>query len=535
MDNGTNTGKHADAAELADNLIKEVMDDAQLDGYMPTADSRAKARTELDTLTEHDGLSIMDLLDDDVVGIASKYSNRLGGWVGLSKSTDGMLTSLDDLKTFKETMIQEGKDKGIKTKKFEQMFDDTIDSMFGRPTQGGLNQELRQLKDLAALTKMGGLGTAQLVETGQVITRATIDMFSDKKVVGKLFKMANEDPTNNSLMGEIQSISNITDDLEWLDRQSVHLDQAEVTKTGKLRDMSLWLADTATGGKHKATASRMLGKVSGYNAVRRFQTKVVQASFVVDVAKHFKSGKGKMGNARMADVGLTDSLGRDVELEAVFKNIVEFDEDGFPSKLNIDKWPKKAREQFQYAMIRDEAQQIQRTLVGEMPPWMNKPLIALAFQFRQMPIVAQQKSLSRSMAFADKEAVVGVLLNSAMSGLVRYSKFALLAAGATAITGEDWQAPTTRQMDVTKYITQFGMYPDTYDLVLDTYHASEKGDAEKLMRNVPVLQIANDYTKALGRESGKKQADAAISLVPLNNTALGEFGLAGLREIFGED
>ena len=97
----------------------------------------------------------MDLLDDEVAGLATKYSNRLAGWVGLSKSTDGMLTSLADIDAFKKNMIQEGIDKGVSTKKHEQFYDDVIDSMFGRPTQGGLQEELRQIKDLAALTKMG--------------------------------------------------------------------------------------------------------------------------------------------------------------------------------------------------------------------------------------------------------------------------------------------------------------------------------------------------------------------------------------------
>jgi len=537
MDAGTNPRPKTDAREMAENLMKEVMDTDgnSPDLYMPTSDSRAKHREDLDTTTELEGLSVLDLLDDEVVGLATKYSNRLAGWVGLSKSTDGMLTSLSDIDVFKKNMIQEGIDKGVSTKVHEQYFDDVIDSMFGRPTQGGLTEELRQIKDLAALTKMGGLGTAQLIETGQVITRATINMFSNKKTVKQIFDMAGESVENNNLMGEIQSISKITDDLEWLDRQSVHLDQAELGKIGNTRKLSLWMADKATFGKYKATASRALGKISGYNAVRRFQTRVTQASFVVDIANHFKHGTGKMGNGRMADVGLTDTLGKDADLEAVFKNIVEFDDNGFPKKLNVDKWPKAAREKFQYAMIRDEAQQIQRTLVGEMPPWMNKPLMALAMQFRQMPIVAQNKSLGRSMAFADKEAVTGVMLNSAMAGLVRYSKFAALGVGVSAITGSDWKEPNGKQMDVTKYITQFGMYPDTYDLVLDSYSASQDGDVQKLLGQVPALSTAFDYWNASGLNDKKGQMDAAINLVPLQNTAAGDMTLAGLREIFGEE
>ena len=535
MHAGTNPRPPEEARAMAQDLIREVMDDTIVkDGYMPMADSRAKHRQDLDTTTEIDGLSILDLLDDEVIGLATKYSHRMSGWVGLSKSTKGMFTSLADIDGFKKNVIAEGKDKGVDTKKGEQFYDDVINMMFGRPTRDGLDEELRQIKDLTALRLMGGLGTAQLIETGQVITRSTLQLFSDKAAVKKVFDLAGEDINNKQLMREIQSISSITNDIEFMDRQSVHLDQAKLDEAGNVRKLSLWLADKGTFGKHKAIASRALGKVSGFNAVRRFQFRVSQASFVVDVAKHFKSGTGKMGNARMADVGLTDSLGDNVDLANVFKKYVEFDEAGLPTKLNVDKWPKHVREEFQYAMTRDANQQVQHTVVGELPPWMNNPLMALAFQFRQMPIVAQNKSLGRSMAFADKEAVTGVMLNAAMSGMVRYSKFAVLGLGVATITGNEWKEPNGEMMDVPKYITQFGMFPDTVDLVTDSYKAGVKGDIKKALGQVPALNTAFQYMEALGITEGRGQMDAAMSLVPLQNTVAGDMTQAGLREIFGD-
>ena len=535
MHAGTNPRPPEEARAMAQDLIREVMDDTIVkDGYMPMADSRAKHRQDLDTTTEIDGLSILDLLDDEVIGLATKYSHRMSGWVGLSKSTKGMFTSLADIDGFKKNVIAEGKDKGVDTKKGEQFYDDVINMMFGRPTRDGLDEELRQIKDLTALRLMGGLGTAQLIETGQVITRSTLQLFSDKAAVKKVFDLAGEDINNKQLMREIQSISSITNDIEFMDRQSVHLDQAKLDEAGNVRKLSLWLADKGTFGKHKAIASRALGKVSGFNAVRRFQFRVSQASFVVDVAKHFKSGTGKMGNARMADVGLTDSLGDNVDLANVFKKYVEFDEAGLPTKLNVDKWPKHVREEFQYAMTRDANQQVQHTVVGELPPWMNNPLMALAFQFRQMPIVAQNKSLGRSMAFADKEAVTGVMLNAAMSGMVRYSKFAVLGLGVATITGNEWKEPNGEMMDVPKYITQFVMFPDTVDLVTDSYKAGVKGDIKKALGQVPALNTAFQYMEALGITEGRGQMDAAMSLVPLQNTVAGDMTQAGLREIFGD-
>tara|TARA_R110000822_G_scaffold46604_6_gene123997 strand:+ start:43 stop:2229 length:2187 start_codon:yes stop_codon:yes gene_type:complete len=534
--NGVNPTDQAKARELAKRQIEWIKDQGgenPIDQFLPVSDSRAKKRLDLDTTMEFEGVSILDLLEDEVISIATKYSNRMAGWVGLSKSTDGMLTSQLDLDSLKNNIIQEGKDKQISTEKYEQYYDDLMDLMFGRPTRGGLNQELRQLKDLTALTRMGGLGTAQLIETGQVITRSVLSTFSSEPVVRKVIKMTGQVEDEKALIREIQSISNVTNDIEWLDRQSVHLDQAELAKVNKARQLSLWVADKATFGSHKAPAGRLLGKTSVYNAARRAQSRVAQASFVIDVSKHFQSGTGKMGNARMADVGLTDANGIDVDLQDVFKNIVEYGDDGLPTKLNVDKWPVAAREKFQYALLRDEAQQVQRTQVGELPPWMNRPMMALIFQFRQMPIVANNKQLGRSLAFADKEAVTAVMLNAAMSGLVRYSKFAALGLGAKAITDSQWEEPNAGQMRVDKYIAQFGIFPDSHDLVMGAYQAGTTGEFKKLRGQVPVMGLMKDYYDS-GFGDKREQIEAAQGLVPLGNTAYGDMIHTWIQETFND-
>ena len=542
--NGVNPTDIDSARQLAKEQVEWIMTlDQQIgkdtiDQYSPVKDSRAKKRLDLDTTMEIDGLSILDLLDTEVIGLSVKYSNRMAGWIGLAESTDGVIKSQLDIDTLKQHVIQEGKDKGIKTDKYEQYYDDLMNLMFGRPTRGGLNQELRQIKDLTALTRMGGLGTAQLIETGQVITRSVLSMFSSEPTVKKVFSMAGESVQDVALIRDIQAISNVTNDIEWLDRQSVHLDQTELAKVNKARKLSLWLADKATFGALKAPASRLLGKTSGFNAIRRVQSRVTQASFVVDVAKHFKSGTGVMGNNRMADVGLTDGFGKDVELQDVFDNLVEYDVNGLPTKLNFNKWPESARKKFQYALLRDEAQQVQRTQVGELPPWMNKPMMALVFQFLQMPLVATNKQLGRSLAFADKEAVTAVMLNAAMSGLVRYSKFAALGAGVTAITGNEWTEPTGEQMQAHKYIAQFGIIPDARDLVLDTYSAGTNGDASdavgEVLGKIPAMGLMSDYWNTTQGETRDNQIDAVQGIIPLGNVAVGDMLFAWLSEKFGD-
>jgi hypothetical protein len=564
----TNPMNKAEADEVAEQLVNDIMrgEFDNFDGISQSmqTDVRAKSRYDFDTTIDVEGGTLVDLMDTEVIGVAERYSNRTAGWLGITKATKGMLNSQADIDLFKANMVDEMKTKGVSKQqqiKNLMMFEDTIDQLFGRPTSNilsktkGLAPELNSLKRLSALTKMGGLGTAQMAETGQVAIRVLRGAFEQPEVAKKIINMARKTESEKDLMAEIVSVSNITDDLEHMRRDSIQLDQTMLSELSPLRKMTATIADKATFGSAKATAGRGLGKLSMYNMTRRAQSRVVQASFMLDVAKHFRNGTGKMGNSRMADLGLTDSLGKNSELAAMFKKHAEFKGD-ILQKLNIDKWDKDVVAQLHYAMLRDEAQQIQQTLVGEMPSWLNKPMMALIFQFRQMPIVANNKSLARSLAFADTEAVMGVALNTALSGLIRYSKFVGLAAVGLALTGDEdeFEKNTNintikQKMQTDKYITPLGMYPDAIDLVTGFYdtakYATEGNSTEQVSNktfrfmkdNVPVMGLLKDYYSAgKSAASGDIQGliDSAEQTIPLNNLALFEALSIGIRETLDE-
>ncbi len=239
----------------------------------------------------------MDLLNTDLAEVSTKYSNRMAGWVGLSKSTDGMITSELDIKAFKANLVQEGIDKGVDTTKDAQMYDDVMDLMLGKPARGGLAQDLRILKDATSLTRMGLLGFAQAIETGGVLTRGIMQTMKDPKTFKRMTGVDKNDP----LLKEMQAMTGITDDMEYLQRQSVFMDQSGKEDVSKVRALSAAIADKATFGSLKAPAGRLLGKTTGFNLVRKWQSRVNQLSFALDVSKHFKDGTGMSVNARMAD------------------------------------------------------------------------------------------------------------------------------------------------------------------------------------------------------------------------------------------
>ena len=125
------------------------------------------------------------------------------------------------------------------------------------------------------------------------------------------------------------------------------------------------------------------------------------------------------------------------------------------------------------------------------------------------------------------------MLNAAMSGLVRYGKFAALGLGVKAITGSQWQEPNEGQMQVDKYIAQFGIFPDARDMVMGAYQAGTTGEFKQLQGQVPVMGLMKDYYDS-GFGDKREQIEAAQGLVPLGNTAYGDMIHTWIQETFND-
>ena len=514
--------------DKAEHLIEwfQKQDVESYDGYVATNDSRALERMEVDWDVEADGLSILDLLETDTRKLATSYSNRVAGWVGVSKATNGKITSYTDLNALKTMVWQEtGKAKDVET------VTDVIDLLFGRPVQGGLPDYARSIKAATVLTRLGSLGSAQLIESGTVATRAVMESVGNPKFMKKLTKGLSPKETAQDLM-EIQKLTGNDWDYHLINTEAEYWTEYDLANTSKLQNQVDWAVDKATFGSAKQVAGRAFGHVTGYNQVRRYQAAMMQRSFAMQVARKFKHGSSKMSNERMADYGLTDVDGNNPELANAINTHVEFDTDGYPSKYNFDKWSDEARDSFMYGLQRAEATELMRPLIGEMPEWFNKPWVQMLMQFRSMPLVAQNKALGRSLAFADKEAVTQLVLNIMTSALVRYGKFAGLAALAT-VGGESFEKEYQKKLDnagqdsilggaVDRYVTQGGLYSDVYALSLIGGSANNPQQyLEKAMGQIPAMGLVKDYAMAaynVSEGEGDKALNNAMRIVPLGNT-----------------
>lgn len=545
--------------ERAEKFLEDIMGDQSItnageaaqraidldDAFTPTTDIHSRARMDLDLDVGIDGLSMMDLVHTDLPEIWTKYSERMSAQVGLAKATNGVISSPLDIQVTRQLIEQEAIDKGLSRSEMNKaigMFDDTMDTLFGRPTKyfntgsaisraekiltgtnyTGIPKSVRQLKDITALTQLGGLGAAQASEIGATITRTIMQTWNDGGSVKGLLKKSGVDVDDPQALKtayhEIQEITGITDEIEWMDRQSVHLDQHEQANIGTLTRAGDAVVDALTFGKYKAPAARLLGKTTGFNALRRKMNNVAQSSAVLDLVRQAKHGKGSMSKQRRMDLGLED--------QSIYDEInkhVELNDDGYVVALNFDQWKPEVMEKLALGIHRDTAQSVQRTLVGERPAWLNRPLAQLLTQYMEMPIVAMNKQLGRNIAFADKEAVVGMSAQAAIAGTVMYSWKEL----SRAVTGNDQEPADITDVDslvkskgfqALKYTPFVGVVPD----VLEWVNAGLQGEE----KNIPLMSTLNNYYKtgeevealATGTGSKKDLMDTAVRLVPLSNT-----------------
>lgn len=491
-------------------------------------DNRTKARNSIDyDVVLYDDVKLIDLLDTEVISVGHKYTNRLFGWASMSKVSNGAINGERDLIAYKNLVQKEAEELKINPTKELMYVQDTVDMLLGRPTRGGIGHDVRNIKDAATLTMMGGLGSAQLIESSNAMTRLLLNIGSDPKFIKKVFKEAGVDPDDKSIYKDISTITGINDSIEHLNRQSTHLDVDLKRELNNLRQATVELTDKLTGGSQaKAVASRLLGKVTGYNAIFKYQMRLAQTSYIMDIARHFNPNntKGaKMSLDRMVDNGLVDINGKNDLLQKQFDKYAKFDSDGDLIELNLEKWDKEAQELIAYTTTREAYQIIQQALVGEMPAFMNKPLWQVALQFRTMPILAQSKQLQRALQLGDIEAVTSVVLNSIVAGMVRYSKFVLAGTLIAALSGEEVKMPDNETMHVQNYVSTFGIYPDMYDFILKGKGAYDSNDYTRMMQEVPALSLLKNYVDATGiNKTDAQQVDGLINTVPLNNTLLGE-------------
>jgi hypothetical protein len=445
----------------------------ETDQFMPGLDARSKHRREMDLSAEEDGFTLVDLFDRDIAQMSEKYSHRVSGLTGLSKSTGGLVNSDIAWDSLKKAAVR--RSKVGQAAKDNQLLEDTYALMMGKPTRGGLPSYARSLRDMAVITQMGNLGLNEIMEAGLTMTKSVMSIARNPEVTELAYNAARGGKRTKELMEDIVSITGLTDAMEKLERYASHLDVTNPadTKLGRSLDTA---AHYMTGGNLLPTAKRWLAKTTGFNMARRAKYRLAQMSMLQDLAKAHNGGQSLTNKARLRDLGLDSDT-----VAGIFNdpNKVVYGENGLVERVLVDNLTTAEKDALSSGLYRAASQDVQKHIVGELPPYLNNPLWAVVLQYLSFPLVATNKQLARNAQFADMEALTGVMLNLIVTGTVQE---AMIQLGLR--NEEEFEKNTY------KYYSSLGILPDVSMLLT--------GEETPSVDRIPIYSVMENYADLAG-------------------------------------
>ena len=507
--------------EITDHINKAAKGDTP--GY-------AKARVPIDlnaqAVINGQTIKVVDLMDNDVPGIFTRYSKEATARRAISESTGGVLNSDKAMHEMMVNMSLEAQELGANVD--TRAVRNALGMMMGKAYDGQLPMDARRARDAVALAGMGGLGESQLAEFGLAINRGlsgAVGAMQKFRVAGanvnkkwRGIELTPEQATDKVFLSELQEASGLYGDMHLIDRRNVHFDAKEAEYKGLSR-----VVDTATGGKFRPLLQHMQTRYTGYGVIRQFEDQIAMASMTQDIAKQLSGRKAFTSPERFRDLGV--DLAEDGWLATRFRDTVTYKDDGTVEALNLHQWSDMDRNKFGVIMNRYSSQQVQKGFVGESSPEMMNPWVSFLMQFKSYPMLAAEKQQARHLKFADKEAAMGTVLNAASSGASRAIRYHSMA---TSIADDrEREAYLDEKFknfnhDTLAYMGGVGMMVNIHDIGNGMLF-----EGESVADQIPVLNYADSYLRAM-----KGPLDGDISSRDVRNMQnaahLGTIGQANL-------
>jgi len=477
-----------------ENVLKWVKEDL---GGKPGYVNKRHVNLDYETTITKNGqtVSILDLLDNDVIGQVNRYAKEASGRAALAESSGGRLTSEQSINDLLAATAQQANDMGthVNIKDLRNAYR----QMLGLPYDGQLPMDWRKTRDAVSLAGMNGLGESQLAELGLSINRGLAGMFAmnqlASKTVGRIkqwrhIELSDSQKQSKALLDELQEHSKLYEDMHILQRQNVHFDAREgLAETSLLQK----IVDTGTGGKYRPYMQYLQTRYTGYASVRTMEEQLSMASLMQDAVKIARTGKGFTSEARMKDLGLDTKI-----ISKYLKDkTITVDSNGKLQTLNMHRWSKADQNAIGVSLQRHAGQTVQRAFVGEVSPLAANPTVAFMMQFKSYPLLAAEKQMGRNMMFADKEAAMGITLNAASSAAARAIRYYSLALALPENKRERYLEQKFSNdfgHDTAMYMGIVGMMVNNYDMAQDLVFGNEGNVGDQL----PVISWANNALQA---------------------------------------
>ena len=528
--------------QLTEQLQRMGLSDAEVSSFTKRLDARelkegpgfTKSRTKIDLTLSHNGVSLLDLVDNDLNTIASTYARSVAGRSALAQKgifNDGQWRALKSAALKDNARIQAMGKTGDDN--LVEHLDDIKSYFDAAPVAGGVTPGTRRLQQGTMLSALGMLWAAQLAELGTVVGRLGLKSAARSMPdVSQMFTLASKVRTGkNPIIDELRPLLGDFDYDHLMYRPDIILDD----KITSAIDSTSWGAKLDKGlGK----ASTALGYASGMNTVRHIEQQLA-AKMIVNKFADLAVNPDKIAKSlvRMEDIGVDGT-----ELDKIVRSIsrhAEF-EGSTLKKMNLDKWNPNVAETFAFAINKHTAQVVQRQLAGETSSWMHKSIGSLLTQFRHFPIVAYEKQLLRNVRIHDQALFTTLLYGFAVSYGIQAIK--------AGLAGDDVTSPDTFKRSV-NYMAMASIAPDILTIAAELKLAPEsfnfhkagntgaRQDTFDIADFVPAAGYVNKAAKSIGTVGKAIQGDytksdvkTTIGAVPLSNTLAVKMILEAMAE-----
>jgi hypothetical protein len=373
----------------------------------------AKERSELDLSVEHEGLRLIDFMDNNINDVWNRYARNASGASALARMG---IANRTQRSAIRDAIIQEQHNLG-ENPVSAQFIDDVFSYFDAGPVGGGTSPVVSRLKKFTNLSVLNMLGMTQMGETGAIIAAVGLENFmAHSPIADRFFKNMKKGATDNILEDIAPWTGRIWDEEKLID-PSIDF-QGDRMQLADQHEFSQHL------DRFLAKGSRLQGYTSLFFQVRKMQTKVAAASITDKAMRMLRDGVPENAGRRLDDMGLTPDLRK--RLKGYIDNgTIEFQENGYIDRLNMDRWEPKDAHEFAGTLTRFVHQVIQKDLIGESSVWMHKDAGALFSHLQQFPLLALQKQAIRNARLQDGVALGTLLWGLSTAGLAYAARQAL--------------------------------------------------------------------------------------------------------------
>ena len=387
--------------------IKHIMN--AVDGRDARAVNEVLTQIDLDVNFEIDGLSVRNLLDND---LGAGMDTEIRRSAGKAAMADMGFKSQDEYMEFAEKANRWSRENlSMPEKELEQhnqhnfmLWNLVMGENLESNANSGLANAARGFRKAATLASLNQVGFAQAAETGRLTGAIGVRQFMRQiPEYGRMIRDMKSGRFKDPMLNDIEDAFGVRlGDNEILNHP---MNMAEAGGVGiTANDGKTFLAglDTAMNkGLH------VQGYINGMNYIMKAQHRMHARGFMSNLWRDLQKAElAPRRVRRYADMGLG---AEDLKaIKAEFDKNVEMGEGWFgqqrPVNMNLVKMSPEIREKLALSFWKNQAQTVQRTMGGESAWWMEGTAGKLFSQFRTFPIVAIEKQTLHDLKHIDVES-----------------------------------------------------------------------------------------------------------------------------------